>query len=98
MGMMHWQAGQVAGPLRSWARTRPLGPMGDAAAAAAWALTLILEACTVTDPDDPRFPALSATTTEAVEHLTAARAHLQGIHDTAASITSLLFPPHPWPE
>lgn len=36
MGMMHWQAAQVAGPLRGWARGGRLGPMGDAVAAAAW--------------------------------------------------------------
>lgn len=93
MGMMHWQAAQIAGPLRGWARSGQLGPMGDAAAAAAWALTRILEACTVTEPEDDRFPYLSDMVTDAAEDLDAARAHLQAIHDAAADLASFLFPP-----
>lgn len=92
MGMMHWQAAQVAGPLRGWARGGRLGPMGDAVAAAAWGLMLVLEACTVTDVDDERFPRLSGMVTEALEHLQAAQEHLAGILDTAVDIASLLFP------
>jgi hypothetical protein len=91
MGMMHWQAGQIAGPLRAWSRRRDLGPMGAAAAATAWALTLILEACTVTDVDDARFSQLSDLITEAKEQLMAAQDHLQGIHDLAANVTRLVF-------
>lgn len=93
MGMMHWQAAQIAGPLRGWARSGQLGPMGDAAAAAAWALTRILEACTVTDPEDDRFPYLSDMVTDAAEDLDTARAHLQAIHDAAADLACFLFPP-----
>ena len=36
MGMMHWQAAQIATPLRAWNRENDLGPMGGAAAATAW--------------------------------------------------------------
>jgi hypothetical protein len=43
--MLHWQAAQIAGPLRGGRASTILGPMGGAAAATAWALTLILEAC-----------------------------------------------------
>lgn len=66
--------------------------MGDAAAAGAWALTVILEASTVTDAGDDRFSRLSEMITEAAEHLDAARDHLQDIHDAAADLTSVLFP------
>lgn len=90
MGMMHWQAAQVAGPLRAWAKGGRLGPMGSAAAAAAWALTLILEACTVTDPGDARFAQLSGLITEAGENLGAAHDHLQEIHDTAEALFTTL--------
>jgi hypothetical protein len=86
LGVMHWQAAQIATPLRAWARDGELGPMGGAARAAAWALTLILEACTVSDVEDERFTQLAGMLTEAREYLTIAHDHLQGIHDLAASL------------
>ncbi len=92
MGMMHWQAAQVAGPLRGWARGGRLGPMGDAVAAAAWGLMLTLEACTVTDADDERFSRLSEMVTDAAEQFHAAQEHLERIHGTAVDIASFLFP------
>jgi hypothetical protein len=91
-GMLHWQAAQIAGPLRGWSREHDLGPMGGAAAATAWALTLILEACTVTDVTDARFMGLGRTLDEATEALAAAQRHLQGLRDTARSLAVELFP------
>jgi hypothetical protein len=96
MGMMHWQAAQIAGPWRGWTRGRDLGPMGDAAADTVWALTLILEACTVTDTADERFEQLAATITLARDHLTAAQQHLHGITDAAATLAADLFPEFDW--
>lgn len=66
--------------------------MGGAAAATAWALTLILEACTVTDVADARFMGLSRTLDEATEALAAAQQHLQALRDTARSLAGALFP------
>lgn len=91
MGMLHWQAAQIAGPLRAWGGDGQLGPMGSAAAAAAWALCLILEACTVTDPGDERYPQLGSMITEAGQYLDRAGDHLQGIHDLAGALTTAVF-------
>ncbi|MEV8634308.1 DUF6245 family protein [Streptosporangium sp. NPDC051023] len=88
MGVMHWQAVQIAGPLRGWSRGASLGPLGDAAADAAWALMLLLAASTVTRPDDPRFSTLGERVTEAMDLLGSARAHLQGIIDDAADVVA----------
>ncbi|MGH7748461.1 MAG: hypothetical protein ACREQ5_27440, partial [Candidatus Dormibacteria bacterium] len=96
MGTMHWQAGQIAGPLRGWTRKRNLSPMGGAAAATAWALTLILEACTVTDIEDERFDRLSDMITEARTYLDAAQEHLENIRESAASLAADLFPEFDW--
>ncbi|MGH7759545.1 MAG: DUF6245 family protein, partial [Candidatus Dormibacteria bacterium] len=96
IGIMHWQAGQIAGPWRGWSRSRDLGPMGGAAAATAWALTLILQACTVTDLDDARFDQLSKLIAEARDHLAAAQGHLQGINDAAVGLAADLFPEFDW--
>jgi len=91
-GMLHWQSAQIAGPLRGWSQEHDLGPMGGAAAAAAWALTLILGACTVTDPSDERFLGLSRTLDEATGALAAAQQHLRGLRDTGRNLAEELFP------
>jgi hypothetical protein len=92
MGIMHWQAAQIAGPWRAWNRENDLGPMGCAAAAAAWALTVILETCSVTSLDDERFMKLSDMIVETGQYLPAAQEHLQEIHDSTASLGEDLFP------
>lgn len=84
IGAMHWQAAQIGGALRGWSRSRELGPVGGAAAATAWALTLILEALTVTDVDDERYTQLGDILREARESLEVARERLQEIDDLAA--------------
>lgn len=88
-GVLHWQAGQVAEPLRAWSRQADLGPMGGAAADAAWALVLLLQACTVTDPADPRFDDLHTNVAEARECLRKALDHLDDIADMSDALVRL---------
>jgi hypothetical protein len=88
-GMLHWQAGQVAEPLRAWSRKADLGPMGGAAADVSWALVLLLQALTVTDPADPRFADLHKNLAEARERLQAALSHLDDLTDAAAALVRL---------
>ena len=90
--MMHWQAAQIATPLRAWNRENDLGPMGGAAAAAAWALTTILQTCKVTSMDHERFMKLSEMIAEAADYLRAAQDHLQKTHTMAADVMEDLFP------
>ncbi|MDQ3881466.1 MAG: hypothetical protein M3295_10395, partial [Chloroflexota bacterium] len=90
IGVMHWQAAHIAQPMRAWAEGDRLGPLGSAAAAAAWALTLILDSFSVTDPDDPRAANLLDTLAEAGEQLAAASTHLHRMSDQAIDLASEL--------
>ncbi|MFI0425120.1 DUF6245 family protein [Spongiactinospora sp. 9N601] len=89
-GMLHWQAGQIAEPLRAWAAKADLGPIGNAVAEVAWALVLLLEATRVTDPADPRFDGLHDNLTEAIDHLNTAVARLTAVKDTAGDLAGML--------
>jgi hypothetical protein len=89
MGVMQWQAAQLAGVWRGLSRERDLGPMGRAVADTAWALVVLLEMCTVTDIGDERFPQLHERLAEAVEHLADARGELDGIRDLAAALVEM---------
>uniref|UniRef100_UPI003F4999FA DUF6245 family protein n=1 Tax=Nonomuraea sp. CA-251285 TaxID=3240002 RepID=UPI003F4999FA len=91
-GMLHWQAGQIAGPLRGWSKMRDLGPMGNAMAETAWALVLLLQAATVTDPGDARFDTLGETVTEAADLLESAQARLDDLRQAARDLSGYLFP------
>lgn len=89
-GMLHWQASQIAEPLKAWTRMADLGPTGNAAADIAWALVILLEATRVTDPDDPRFDTLHETITETIDYLNTAVARLTGIKDAAQDLAVML--------
>ncbi|QXJ25900.1 hypothetical protein AGRA3207_007469 [Actinomadura graeca] len=89
-GMLHWQASQVGGPLRGWSRRADLGPLGGAAADVAWALTLLLQALTVTEPTDPRFDDLHKNVSEARALLAAAAGRLDELTGTAAEMAAAL--------
>ena len=49
VGAMHWQAAHIAGPLRAL-KDREQAPLGQALAAASWALVLILQAMCMAEP------------------------------------------------
>jgi hypothetical protein len=63
--------------------------MGGAAADVSWALVLLLQALTVTDPADPRFADLHKNLAEARERLQAALSHLDDLTDAAAALVRL---------
>ncbi|MCO6011557.1 hypothetical protein NE236_42065 [Actinoallomurus purpureus] len=89
-GMLHWQASQIAEPLRAWTRKADLGPTGNAAADIAWALVILLQATTVTDPGDPRFATLGQNITETIDYLNTAVARLTSLKDAAGDLAAML--------
>ncbi|TDD16186.1 hypothetical protein [Nonomuraea diastatica] len=60
------------------------------AADIAWALVILLEATTVTDPADPRFATLHENITETIDHLNTAVARLTAMKDAAGDLAAML--------
>jgi hypothetical protein len=85
VGMLHWQAGQIAQPLRALARTHDLGPILGAAAHTAQAL---LTLCAVADPDDARGLEPLALLTDAQTALEDAGDDLERIHDWVTELAA----------
>lgn len=90
IGMMHWQAAHVGGLLRGLAKGDQIGPLGSAAAAAAWALVLILDVFSVVDLTDPRKDQLLETIAEAREQLVLAGEHLERMTGMAIDLAAEL--------
>ncbi|MFY9806945.1 MAG: DUF6245 family protein [Pseudonocardiaceae bacterium] len=90
VGMLHWQAGQIAQPLRALARTHDLGPILGAAAHTAQALLALLTLCAVADPDDARGLEPLALLTDAQTALDDAGADLERIHDWVTELAASL--------
>jgi Family of unknown function (DUF6245) len=90
VGMLHWQAGQIAQPLRALARSHELGPILGAAAHTAQALLALLTLCAVADPDDARGLDPLALLTDAQTALDDAGADLERIHDWVTELSASL--------
>ncbi|MGH3846869.1 MAG: DUF6245 family protein [Pseudonocardiaceae bacterium] len=90
VGMLHWQAGQIAQPLRALARTHDLGPILGAAAHTAQALLALLTLCAVADPDDARGLEPLALLTDAQTALEDAGEDLDRIHDWVTELAASL--------
>jgi hypothetical protein len=90
VGMLHWQAGQIAQPLRALARTHDLGPILGAAAHTAQALLALLTLCAVADPDDARGLEPLALLTDAQTALDDASQDLERIHDWVTELAASL--------
>jgi hypothetical protein len=89
VGAMHWQAAHIAGPLRAL-KDREQAPLGQALAAASWALVLILQAMCLAEPAGSRAVEVTDTLAETRAELTAAEAHLRRLDQQTADLAAEL--------
>jgi hypothetical protein len=89
VGAMHWQAAHIAGPLRAL-KAREQAPLGQALAAASWALVLILQAMCMAEPAGGRAVEVPDALAEARAELAAAERHLRRLDEQTADLAGEL--------
>jgi hypothetical protein len=89
VGAMHWQAAHIAGPLRAL-KDREQAPLGQALAAASWALVLILQAMCMAEPAGGRAVEVTDALAEARAELAAAERHLRRLDEQTADLAGEL--------
>ena len=86
---MHWQAAQIAGPLRAL-EDHQHAPLGQALAAVSWALVLLLQAMCLAEPAGSTAVEVSAALADARAELSSAAAHLGRLDEQTADLADEL--------
>jgi hypothetical protein len=93
VGVLHWQAAQLAWPLRPL-KAAEQSPLGRALAACSWALVSMLQAMAMAEPSGSRADEVSDALATAREELAAAQQHLdaldQQMTDLAGELASVI--------
>ena len=86
---MHWQAAHIAGPLRAL-KDCDHAPLGQALAAASWAVVLILQAMCMAEPADGSAAEVTGALADAGDELARARERLDRLDEQTLSLAAEL--------
>jgi hypothetical protein len=89
VGVLHWQAAQLAWPLRAL-KDADEAPLGRALAACSWALVSMLQAMSLAEPTGSQAGEVAAALAAAREELAAAQRHLDALDDQMADLAGEL--------
>jgi len=97
VGVLHWQAAQLAWPLRAL-KDAEEAPLGRALAACSWALVSMLQAMALAEPSGSQANEVAGAMAAAREELAAAQGHLdaldQQMTDLAGELESVIAAAH----
>jgi hypothetical protein len=85
VGVLHWQAAQLAWPLRAL-KDAEEAPLGRALAACSWALVSMLQAMSLAEPSGSRAGELAGAMAAARQELAAAQRHLDALDEQMADL------------
>jgi hypothetical protein len=89
VGVLHWQAAQMAWPLRAL-KDAEQAPLGRALAACSWALVSMLQAMSLAEPSGSHAGEVADALAAAREELVAAQRHLDALDDQMADLAGEL--------
>ncbi|MGZ6693281.1 MAG: hypothetical protein ACXVHQ_38510, partial [Solirubrobacteraceae bacterium] len=97
VGVLHWEAAQLAWPLRAL-KDAEEAPLGRALAACSWALVSMLQAMGLAEPSGSKAGEVAGALAAAREELAAAQRHLDAldeqIADLAGELASIIAAAH----
>ena len=89
MGVLHWQAAQLAWPLRAL-KDAEEAPLGRALAAYSWALVSMLQAMSLAEPSGSQAGEVAGAMAAAREELAGAQHHLDALDEQTADLADEL--------
>jgi hypothetical protein len=89
VGVLHWQAAQLAWPLRAL-KDAEEAPLGRALAACSWALVSMLQAMALAEPSGSQAAEVAGARAAAREELAAAQRDLDGLDEQTAHLADEL--------
>ena len=89
VGVLHWEAAQLAWPLRAL-KDAEEAPLGRALAACSWALVSMLQAMSLAEPSGSKAGKVAGALAAAREELAAAQRHLDALDEQMADLAGEL--------